>query len=910
MDAERRARADAVLTEALDLEVEARPPLVRERCGDDDELARYVLKLLADAERDDDAFLSPGRPLEGPLWRRAAAALESGGIGPGSSVGAWTIVRELGFGGMATVYLVRRRDAEFDQQAALKLIKRGIDTDEVAHRFRQERQILASLEHPHVARLLDGGVSEDGRPYFVMEYVDGPPVDRWCEERHATIEKRLALFLDVARAVEQAHRRLVVHRDLKPGNVLVDPRGDVKLLDFGIAKLLDPLAAADAPATRTTVRVMTPEYASPEQVRGEPVTTASDVYQLGLLLYELLTGRRAHRLEGGSLTDIERVVCRQTPQPPGAIVARLRGDLDTIVMKALAKEPDARYASVTALIEDVTRHLEGLPVKARRPTVAYRVSRFVRRHALAVTAAALVLVTLVAGLSATLWQARVAAAERDNARREAATAGRVSEFLIETFEIADPGEARGNSVTAREVLDSGTRRIGLLDDEPEIQSTMKDVMGRVYQSLGLYDPAHTLLTESLAMRRKAGSAPDPRVADSLDHVGMLWIAKGKYDEAEKPLREGLEMRRALFGDRHEAVAASLQNLALLEHLRERLEEAARLLDQALVIRRSAGDPRDPEIALLLADQGRLWLQRGNAEQASTLLLEALAIQRQAGNVVALAKTLNSLGMTAQNLEKVEDAGRYYDEALAIRNEVLGPTHPDTSLTRGNLAALYYQRSDFARAAPIFRETVELQRKALGDDHPSVATSRNNLAVVLMMMGDYDGAEPEYREALRIRRKAYGDGHRAVATTRYHLGRLLRDKGKTADAEASMRQAIAQLAAADTNRVGCLVDLGEMLLAQGRLDDAGRLFDEAVRTSGEAGGEKNGWTAIARSARGAWYWKKGNARSAEDDLTAAWPVLASRPRTDKRREVTLARLETLYRGTGREDKAQALRGSEP
>ena len=909
MDAERRARADAVFTEALDLEASAREACVRERCGEDHELADLVLRLLADAESDDDAFLSPGRLLEGPLWQRASAALESGGIGPGSSVGAWTVVRELGAGGMATVYLVRRREAEFSQQAALKLIKRGIDTDEVAHRFRQERQILASLDHPNVARLLDGGVSEDGRPYFVMEYVDGPPVDRWCEEQRATIEKRLALFLDVARAVEQAHRRLVVHRDLKPGNVLVDPRGDVKLLDFGIAKLLDPLAAAEAPATRTAVRVMTPEYASPEQVRGEPVTTASDVYQLGLLLYELLTRRRAHQVEGGSLTDIERVVCRQIPVPPGAIVGKLRGDLDTIVMKALAKEPDARYASVTALIEDVTRHLEGLPVKARRPTVAYRVHRFVRRHALAVAAAAVVLVSLVAGLSATLWQARVAARERDNARREAATAGRVSEFLIETFEIADPGEARGNTVTAREVLDSGTRRIGLLDDEPEIQSTMKDVMGRVYQSLGLYDPAHTLLTESLTMRRAASSTPDPRVADSLDHVGMLWIAKGKYDEAEKSLHEGLAMRRALFGESHGSVADSLQHLAQLEHLRDHLEEAGKLLDQALAIRRSA-DPRDPEIAVLLADQGRLWLQRGNAEQANALLLQAMDIQRPAGNGVALAKTLNSLGMASQNLEKVDDAGRYYDEALAIRTKALGPTHPDTSLTRGNLAALYYQQSDFARAAPIFRETVELQRKALGDDHPSVATSRNNLAVVLMMMGDYGGAEPEYREALRIRLKAYGDGHRAVAATRYHLGRLLRDKGQPKDAEESMRHALSQLAATDMNRIGCLVDLGEMLLAQGRLDEAGRLFDEAVATSGATGGDKNGWTAIARSARGAWYWKKGNARSAEDDLTAAWPVLASRPKTDKRRETTLGRLETLYRGTGREGKAQALRGSEP
>jgi len=910
MDAERNRRADQVLTEALDRDVEEREGFVRERCGDDAELARVVMELLADAESPEDAFWRPGRLLDGPLWQRAAASLEAGGIGPGAIVGSWTIVRELGSGGMASVYLARRSGVEFTQQAALKLIKRGIDTDEVAHRFRQERQILASLEHPNVARLLDGGVSDDGRPYFVMEYVDGPPIDRWCAEHHASTEKRLALFLDVARAVEQAHRRLVVHRDLKPGNVLVDPRGDVKLLDFGIAKLLDPAAAAEAPATRTAVRVMTPEYASPEQVRGEPVTTASDVYQLGLLLYELLTLRRAHRLETASLTDIERVVCQQVPVRPGAIVGKLRGDLETIVMKALAKEPDARYASVSALIDDVTRHLDGLPVKARRPTAAYRLSRFVHRNTVAVAAAAIVLVSLVLGLAATLWQARVAEAERDNARREAATAGRVSEFLIDTFEIVDPGEARGNTVTAREVLDSGTRRIELLNDEPEIQSTMKDVMGRVYQSLGLYDPAHRLLTESLRMRQAASHGPDARVADSLDHVGALWISKGNYDEASTSLRAGLAMRRALFGESHQAVAVSLQNLAQLAHIRDNLEEAGRLLDEALVIRRRVNAPQDPEIAALLADQGRLWLQRGNAAQARALLLQALAIQRSAGDDPALAKTLNSLGMVSQNLDALDEAARYYGESLAIRSRVLGPTHPDTSLTRGNLAALYYQQSDFERAAPIFRETVELQRKTLGDDHPSVATSRNNLAVVLMMMGDFDGAEPEYREALRIRLLAYGDGHRAVAATRYHLGRLLRDKGRTKEAETSMRRAIEQLAPGDTNRVGCLVDLGEMLLAQGRLDEAGRLFDEAVRTSGPAGGDKNGWTAIARSARGAWHWKAGNARSAEEDLAAAWPVLASRPKTDQRRKAALDRLDALYRGTGRAEQADALRGSEP
>jgi len=328
MDASRRALADALLTEALDRPENEREALLQERCGDDEALAGLVRQLLEDAERPDDDFLRPGQLLEGPLLGRVLTRLEGGGIEPGSCIGTWKIVREIGTGGMAEVYLAERSGDEFEQQAALKLIKRGIDTDEVAHRFRQERQILASLAHPNIARLLDGGVSPDGRPYFVMEYIDGLPVDRWCDDHRTPIEARLKLFLDFARAVEQAHRKLVVHRDLKPSNILVDRDGNVKLLDFGIAKLLDPAASGQAPLTRTSVRVMTPEYASPEQVRGEPATTGSDIYQLGLLLYELLTGRRAHRLKGGSLTEIERVICEQLPARPSTVVGRV-SEIDT-----------------------------------------------------------------------------------------------------------------------------------------------------------------------------------------------------------------------------------------------------------------------------------------------------------------------------------------------------------------------------------------------------------------------------------------------------------------------------------------------------------------------------------------------------------------------------------------------------
>ncbi len=916
MDPSRYKRADEILTEALDQSEEARVAFVRGLCGDDAQLAQLVFELLADAERPDEEFLRPGQPLDGALWERASAHFEGGGVGPGTVIGRWILVRAIGSGGMAEVYLARRSGADFEQQAALKLIKRGIDTDEVAHRFRQEKQILASLEHPHVARLLDGGVTQDGRPYFVMEYVDGLPIDRWCEEHHASVDQRLALFLDVARAVEHAHRKLIVHRDLKPSNVLVNGAGSAKLLDFGIAKLLDP-AATGAPATRTSVRVMTPEYASPEQVRGEPATVASDVYQLGLLLYELLTSQRAHRLEGKSLTEIERVVCEEIPARPSTIVGvspeglrrRLRGDLDTIVLFALHKEPDARYPSVTALIEDVKRHMEGRPVLARRPTLAYLAHRFVRRHVAAVVATALVVASVVAGLALTLWQARIAQIERDHARREAIVSGRVGEFLIETFRVSDPGEARGNSVTARELLDNGTRQIEVLSDEPEIQATMKDVMGRVYQSLGLYDRARPLLDGALEMRRASAAGPAKPVADSLDHAGLLSIAQGRFDDAARQLRDGLMMRRSLHGDLHEDVADSLRHLAYLEQMRANLSEAGSLLDEALAIRLEVNSAEAPEVAVLRRDQAMLWLQRGEPDRARGLLETVLAAQRSAlGDHPAVAGTLNSLGMVAQNMERLDDASRYYDEALALRDRLLGPAHPDTAQSRGNLAALYYQRSDYARAAPIFRETMELQRKALGDDHPSVATSRNNLAVALAMLGDFAGAEPEYREALRIRLAVYGEGHRSVAVTRYHLGRLLRDRGEQQEAESLMRRALEQIPATDPNAPACRVDLGDLLLAQHRVQEAGELFEEAVRLSGEINGAEHWWTAAARSARGAWHLERGNVAAAKEDLVAAWAVLQSRPAKDQRRRLARERLAALWRATGEERKAEQLLSS--
>jgi serine/threonine-protein kinase len=479
-------QADRILDEAVDLPPSERLAFIRERCGEDLELRELVERLLARCDNDDDE-LTPGGALAGALAGALELDLERDTRLEGSRVGRYRVLRELGRGGMAMVYLAERADGEFRQLAALKLMQPGTDSGHMIERFHRERQILADARHPNIARLLDAGVSEDGRPYLAMEYIEGEPIDSFCDLRRLSVNQRLWLFLEVARAVDHAHRNLVVHRDIKPSNILVTADGDVKLLDFGIAKLLE-----DGPGdvTRTHLRAMTPAFASPEQIEGGPITTATDIYQLGMLLYLLLAGGWPYPRGTGSDAAMMLAICREPPirpstaaagrggvetvpggpgstiaeiatrraTSPGRLRRELAGDLDTIVLTALRKEPQRRYGTAAQLIGDVERYLEGRTISARPDTVRYRLRTFVRRHT-AATATATASLALVVGLVA-FYTHRVGA-ERDHARLEASKAGEVADFLTRLFQVSAPTRSRGESVTARELLDRGADRIDL-----------------------------------------------------------------------------------------------------------------------------------------------------------------------------------------------------------------------------------------------------------------------------------------------------------------------------------------------------------------------------------------------------------------------------------------------------------------
>jgi len=520
------------------------------------------------------------------------------------TVGPYRIVRSLGRGGMGDVFLAERADGQFEHQVALKLLRGDRTGAEVRMRFLQERQILAQLVHTHIAWLIDGNVTDDGRPYLAMEYVDGQPIGEHCDAAKLSVSDRLELFLQVCDAVAYAHGRLVVHRDLKPSNILVTPDGVVKLLDFGIAKLLesDPTWAAEA--TRTGLRVLTPQCASPEQVKGEAITTASDVYQLGLLLYELLTGKPAYEVTGGSLAAIERAVLESDPARPSVVVAaradgpapagsaartdgnapaggpapadgaatargsttsrlsrRLAGDLDHVVLRALRKEPEHRYSSVRELAEDIQRHLDGRPVLARRGTARYRASRFVRRHRTGVAAAGLVAVVLAAGVTGTLWQAsnaaeqaRIAEGQAARAQLETEKARQITAFLTGLFDVAEGGDVRTDTLRLLPVLERGADRLHEdLADQPELRAEALIAVSNLYEKLGRNDDALRHASVAVADRRQLQPPKPMDVATALDNLGSIQMRLGNLAAATESWEEGVALRRDALAAREHGV---------------------------------------------------------------------------------------------------------------------------------------------------------------------------------------------------------------------------------------------------------------------------------------------------------------------------------------------------------------------
>ncbi len=798
-----------------------------------------------------------------------------------SYVGNYRILQELGRGGMSTVYLAERADEHYRKLVALKVVKRGMDTGEILRRLRQERQILAQLEHPHISRLLDGGNTASGLPYFVMEYVDGEPIDQYCGRRGLSVTGRLALFRDVLAAVAYAHRNLVVHRDLKPANILVTGDGQVKLLDFGIAKLLDPERAAEFGATAAAMRFFTLDYASPEQILGKPLNTASDVYSLGSLLYELLTGHRPHDDAEGR-RDKERAICELDPLAPSerirersaeakALQRRLKGDLDAIVLSALRRDPSRRYASVEQFAEDLRRHLQGLPVQARRDTLPYRAGKFLFRHRFAVAGA--LAATLTIAILVAFYTVRLAS-ERNRAQIESRTSNQVASFLRGLFENADPGRTRGPQLTARELLDQGAARIDAeLADQPEIRAELMDLMGSVYLDLGLFEDADALLEVAESLRRQRLGENAPETVSSRLHRGQWLHAVGSYEaaesaflkllrtpvdsgpdnlqqraeilsayadllydqgrseEAETLFRQVLEIHRGLFGENHRLVATSLNDLGATLYARGELEAAEGLLRQALELRRRLLGAHHPDLANTLGTLGVLRFAQGDSEEALKLLHGALAIRRRlyGDRHPSVADTLNNLGEICRRRGDLDAAVDHLTEALGLVQEVQGTQHPAYADSLANLARTVQMRGDVDSAVELQRQALAATRLAYGEDHHKFTFILRNLGDALADRGDPGGAEAAYTEALALERRLFPPGHWRISFPLLRLGTSRLRADDPAAAEPLLQEALEIRQAQrpeDWRTAEARSSLGSCWFALGREEDGMRLLSQA------------------------------------------------------------------------------------
>jgi serine/threonine-protein kinase len=812
-DPERWRRLEALFYQASDMDPRDWPAFLDQNCAGDTVMRREVLSLLAAADRTLSDLREP-----------AIAAAREIAAGPGLAgkvIGPWEILESIGDGGMGRVYLARRADQAYEQKVAIKIMRGDFGADPgMMLRFRVERQILAKLNHPNIARLLDGGVSVEGLPYLVMEYVEGVPIDTYCREQNLPVRERLRVFRTVCGAVEYAHRNLIIHRDIKPANILVTSTGVPKLLDFGIARLLDP-EFSSLPRTRASQLLMTPEYASPEQVRGESVTTAADVYAMGVLLYELLAGARPFRVKTDSPLEIARVICEQTPPPPSAVnkspeAKKLRGDLDRIVMMAIRKEPERRYASIEQFSADVEAYLGGYPLQARTATLGYQVSAFVRRHRAAVAVAVLSSLALAAFSVGMAVLAKRADQQRQTAERE-------RQFLAGMFQAATPDVARGETITARTLLDRGAARIDReLAAEPGVRASLLETIAEAYRSLGLFDQSQSLAEKSLRA--------DPKNIQTVELLAELDRDKAQYDKAESLLQRVIDARTAAFGPNSPQTASAMAELGECFYWQAKDDQAIALLRKTLAIERANGPDYGADTRNYLA----LTLERkGDLDEARQLLQEAVDINRRTvgPNSPEYAISLHNLGSSLIDRGDLAGAEKMIRDAADIRRKVLGTKHPDYVLSLNNLGYIYMEEGDWRHAEPLLKEGLELQTERLGPHSPRLAAPMNNWARVLEAKGDYSAAEDEYNRILTILRENHADSTWPAAGIVANLGRLQFDRGRYPIAEQDHRQAMAlrqKLGGVETPVfANSLIDVAEDRAFQGDPQDAEPLLRQAL-----------------------------------------------------------------------------------
>jgi serine/threonine-protein kinase len=928
MTSERWQQIETLLDEVLARSPEERTAFLNEACAGDHDLRREIDALLAaeDAvptflEADAAAFVAPA--LDDLIATTVA----------GRQVGPYRLVRELGHGGMGVVYLAEREDV--GRQVALKLVRGELANPGATERFLFEQRVLARLEHPHIARLYDVGVTADHTPYFAMEYVEGQALNAYCDAHHLGIEARLRLFVTVGQAVQHAHQHFIVHRDLKPSNILVteDEAGQpqVKLLDFGVAKVLAD-AEEGVPAQTLTAagrRLMTPAYAAPEQIKGEAITAPTDVYSLGVVLYELLTGQRPYEVTG---PETAQAVLTQDPQRPSTAVSegrtgtttetaaarattvedlrrRLQGDLDVICLKALQKEPGHRYASAEAFVEDIKRHLAGLPVQAREATMGYRARKFVRRHRVGVAMAAVFVVLIVGFAVAMTVQQQVTAQQRDRAQVEAQKASAVTDFMLGLFEANEPGTTPTDTITARTLLARGIERAAEMESQPEVQAEMLMTIGRAYRVLGQYDQAEPLLRKALAIQRAHLGDTHTAVAASLEQLGQVLHEQGDYAAADSFHHAALALRRNLFGERHPDVASSLNERGFAHWYQGNFEVADSLNRLALDLALDLLGDEDPRTITMMSDLANIRGEMGDYPAAESLQRDVLALrQRVLGERhVSVADDFSHLGTLMTRQGDYEAADSFYHAALVLYRELLGETHSNVATVVSNLAVVKGYEGDYEAAEQFMREALVLQRRILGDRHPFVATAMDNLGALLALKGEYDTALALHHQGLALRRDLLGAEHPSLATSLSNVANALSYLDRHADAEPLYREALAikrdALGAEHPEVAKIMYNLAAALHKQRNFAEAESLHREVLRMRRQLFEEQHPSIAQSLNALARLQQEQGSYREAEALFQEALSIRQARLGVaHAQTQETLADLVALYEARNQPEKA--------
>lgn len=859
---------DAILSEALEQPAGERLSFVRERTADDPELGRTIEELL-EAEAEATSFLERPIDLSSETWLEASDEFfsrhrDGGEVSErdhtGREIGVWRIERELGRGGMARVFLAERTSGGFEQRAALKLLRSDLDAD-IVERFRAERQILSKLSHPNIARLLDGGATDDGHPYIVMEAVEGSPITDWCDRRRLSLRKRIELFRSVLGAVQYAHANLVVHRDVKPSNIMVTPDGRVKLLDFGIAQLLDAEPAGEE--ERPSRLLLTPDCASPEQIAGQPITTASDTYQLGLLLYRLLTGAKPYEVDGGSRSELRETILGSEPKIPSRAAAEadtgvaearrsaadrmareLRGDLDAIVLRCLRKNPADRYSDVGELDADLENYLNSLPVSAVEGGRLYRARKYFGRHPWATPALVAAVIAGVAYVGVQRSHEQALEAERNAARAEATRAEAVKNFMVDLFRSADPWSSpdpeTGRNITVRAALATGADRSRTeLAEQPRIKIELLAAIAGVYENLGLREEARPLLEEALTTAQEIDPRDPVVTTATLLQLGRLFNGLGRGDTARIVLSSALEEARELAAPHDTARATALGALgsnayALADY--EAAESFYRRADSLMLeLEGTTAEQRavvQHGLSSVYMTMDRLPAARAAAELRLELLTEALGpgAPPTAAAMVRLADVLDLSGEDEASIP-------IYREAAGILERALGEEHTSTLNTLNNLAITLDEVGRTSESIEVLRRVVEIRTRETGIWDSNTADAMQNLAAVLRQAGEAEEAEELLARAHRIYVAVLPEGNPRPAFPLLTRSSIELERGAYAAAQTTSRQALDILAAGlpaehpATAMARCR--LGRALLGRGRYAAAEPYLRDGTRVAAEA-----------------------------------------------------------------------------